>query len=844
MEELTTRDPGLTPVTISNADFFKAIFDVAERPELGSPWVLSFKGDPLTIEKGKWHGWPVINRSDISKVLNLNNNFFVVSTFIEAPYQDKNGVEKIGIKRRKSHWKAMFLVMIDDVGTKVPFEKLVLPASYLIETSPDNYQAGYLLDVPCTDIDAASGILDALVAAGLSIDGADPGMKGVTRYGRPPVGVNGKQKYVDILGGPFTQVLWLWEPTRRYSIETLWTAFNLKPVEDKTKGSTSKHNNSGGANDANEVLNALKNRGMVKGPGGAAGSWDITCPWCDEHTGQVDDGASYIEPCKDYPMGGFKCFHGHCSERTLKDLINFLGLAKQGKIKEPTQAEQLLDISSDLVLFHDQYREPHVFLAGECIRLKDKKIRQHLSYRMYQTTGKAPNSDAIAQALAVMEGKAIFEGEQRNLENRVAKYKSGFLFDLGDHRSVFIQQGTWDVINSPPIFRRYTHQQIQIDPLRGGDPWALFDYLNVAEEHRLLILVTFISYLVPEIPHPIFHPWGPQGSGKTSVGKAAKLLVDPSSVLTLAASHDRSVLIHNLFKHYLPVFDNVSGISGEVSDLLCQACTGGGIEKRQLYTDDESVIYDIRRCVGLNGVNLAFAKPDLLDRTLLLHMERIQPDKRREEGELWESFGRAKAGVLGGMFSTLADAMGVYPSVKLDELPRLADFARWGVAIATALDTTGKGLAKQFTADYSANVRRQSEEVVAGNTLCSVLLGYMANRDIWETTVGEAFTTLREKANPDRYDRTFPSAEKELRKHLMRINTTLIDHGISYTIADRGPGGYPIAFRKGNNFASFASSGTSGTGFSAANEPNEPNEANFSTSGNSDNDDPFPDFDF
>ncbi|MDR9787650.1 MAG: hypothetical protein RJR37_10485 [Peptococcaceae bacterium MAG4] len=56
--------------------------------------------------------------------------------------------------------------------------------------------------------------------------------------------------------------------------------------------------------------------------------------------------------------------------------------------------------------------------------------------------------------------------------------------------------------------------------------------------------------------------------------------------------------------NYAPCFDNLDGLSPWQSDMLCQAATGGGISKRELYTDMEEVILSFLRCPMLNGINL------------------------------------------------------------------------------------------------------------------------------------------------------------------------------------------------------------------------------------------------
>jgi hypothetical protein len=75
----------------------------------------------------------------------------------------------------------------------------------------------------------------------------------------------------------------------------------------------------------NPVVTALREQSLHELDLGD-GRHDITCPWCSEHTDQLDDGACFFEPSSLYPLGGFKCHHGHCAHRKLKDLIEHMGL--------------------------------------------------------------------------------------------------------------------------------------------------------------------------------------------------------------------------------------------------------------------------------------------------------------------------------------------------------------------------------------------------------------------------------------------------------------------------------------------------------------------------------------
>ncbi|MCB2031799.1 MAG: hypothetical protein KDH18_25680, partial [Rhodoferax sp.] len=87
--------------------------------------------------------------------------------------------------------------------------------------------------------------------------------------------------------------------------------------------------------DENSVLVALRNRGLYKAPLGD-GKHDITCPWVQDHTGATDGGTAYFEPDDSWPIGGFKCLHGHCAERHVRDLLRFVDIEVGAARMKPT----------------------------------------------------------------------------------------------------------------------------------------------------------------------------------------------------------------------------------------------------------------------------------------------------------------------------------------------------------------------------------------------------------------------------------------------------------------------------------------------------------------------------
>lgn len=311
---------------VSNRDFLSAVFGTL--PGEGRPVVVSFAGNPGTVPKSDWFGksW-----SETEPDLPPDHNcYFSLAAF----RPDEAGQ----YRRRKAQFSVLYAIMLDDVGTKVPLERLELEASWMIETSRGNFQAGYILAEPLTNAAEADRLMKAIIAANL----CDPGASGPTaRLARLPVGVNGKHDPA------FQCRLVEWNPGLRYSVEDLVFGFDLdlrqpgRPKAERRETAQADGINPEDAElftprpDENPVIAALKTRGFYKTPLGG-GRHDTTCPWRSEHTGGVDSGTAYFEPSEDFPSGGLKCQHGHCDHRHIRDLLAYLEVPPAAARMKPT----------------------------------------------------------------------------------------------------------------------------------------------------------------------------------------------------------------------------------------------------------------------------------------------------------------------------------------------------------------------------------------------------------------------------------------------------------------------------------------------------------------------------
>lgn len=309
------------PDTISNQEFLQAIY--GNLPDGIRGMIVSSAGNPDLKPDGYWKATSLESSTSIPE---SHNNYFSVSVYTP----NKKGK----YQRQKKYFWRLHAVMLDDIGTKTLIDIVGLEPSWIIETSPMNYQYGYILKNPITDVNTADDLVNAIIASGL----CDPGAHGPSaRLARLPVGTNGKHDPA------FQCQLKEWHPERTFTVEQLIDGLGLNmeaSAKSQTKKQLARALNEGEPiylpqPEENRVLAELKKRGLYKSPLGD-GKHDITCPWCHEHTGEVDGGTACFEPDSNFPIGGFHCFHGHCKERNIHTLLEYLGLNVADTRTKPT----------------------------------------------------------------------------------------------------------------------------------------------------------------------------------------------------------------------------------------------------------------------------------------------------------------------------------------------------------------------------------------------------------------------------------------------------------------------------------------------------------------------------
>lgn len=310
----------VAPVAVTNRQFLETIFD--DLPAGAVAAVTAKKGDPT---QGSWIAYAA---SECDRICTPDvNTYFNCASF----YPNEDGA----VSATKAQVAAYHALVLDDVGTKVEASRIKLEPTWMLETSPGNYQVGFKLREPVRDEKIVNALLDRVGAAGLT----DKGAKGINRWSRLPDGINGKAKYVKA-GVSFACKLFKWNAEVAYSVDELLTALApdiASPKPEASAPSPAKLPSSQPGDDAviytprppsNAIVEALKAQNLYKRDQGG-GKHDVTCPWVHEHTDALDTGACYFEPDSAYPFGGFKCLHSHGDDFHVAKLIDHLGLDRQ-----------------------------------------------------------------------------------------------------------------------------------------------------------------------------------------------------------------------------------------------------------------------------------------------------------------------------------------------------------------------------------------------------------------------------------------------------------------------------------------------------------------------------------
>ena len=466
------------------------------------------------------------------------------------------------------------------------------------------------------------------------------------------------------------------------------------------------------------------------------------------------------------------------------------------KEERRNQADRLIGYALEDVqdLFIDQHGAPHALIDGEPIPLTSR-CYSWLRRLMWEEEGRSVSGEYLKMAAGTLSAHAEFSGESRELYTRAAWYEGILYYELRPGKVVRVGQGGWTFEAKPPVlFRRYVNLKSLPDPEAGGSLDVLDELVNLkTERDRRLFKAYLVTLPLEHVGRPIFNASGAMGSGKTTIQRLIKRLLDPTAPETVR--FDPRDFLQKAMHAYIVMLDNQNTIPEWASDTLCRLVTGEADSKRRLYTDDEDFIIELRRAALLNGINVPTDRGDVLDRSLVVELERIPDGARKTEEQIWELFAKEHPRLLGALFDILSQAIALKPSIKLSRRPRLAD---WGEYAASVYEVMGWG-AEQFLSDWDEIVKVQNRSTLDGSPVAQAIIKLMEDRESFEGSSTELHKKLEAVAEDIGVsvirDKAWPKSARWLWRRIQEVVPLLVGVGIEAS-RERDEAGTTIALRR------------------------------------------------
>ena len=388
------------------------------------------------------------------------------------------------------------------------------------------------------------------------------------------------------------------------------------------------------------------------------------------------------------------------------------GDGESGNKKDSLASQLVAFVRERVELFHDENRDVFGYLsdAQESFRLTGANFKNWLMAEFFKATGKAARDQSVREALSVLTGLALFDGEQKTVHVRVAKSGDAYFLDLGqlgNSQAVKIEAGRWELLEQHEVrFIRPESMRPLPTPDASGDISKLWKLVNVPKSSRLLVLAWLLECLRADTVFPVLEMLGEAGSAKSSAQKVLRRLIDPNASNLRSPPKSVEDVFVSAGVNWFASFENISHLSAPMQDALCVLATGGGFAKRKLYSDGDESVINVMRPVVLNGISACVTAHDLIDRSICVELPVLA--ERREDSTIEREFEAAYAGLVGGVLNLMAQTLKELPNVELaaEDRPRMAGFARLGVAMEHALGEAPGEFLRQFHASRQESIER------------------------------------------------------------------------------------------------------------------------------------------
>jgi hypothetical protein len=513
-------------------------------------------------------------------------------------------------------------------------------------------------------------------------------------------------------------------------------------------------------------------------------TWRGKCPCHNDNEPSLD-----IEV-----IGGrirFKCWAG-CPEEEIAKIMSYdLKVLKErapeslGRISISVKIRELLQ-KNNFVFWLSQFEEPFVSITSyRHLKVESKEFRDLLQDFSYRYTGRPLHNNAMEEVLSFCRVWSRESGLRFWVSLRVGYCEEDNFIEVNllreDGKILRISPESIELDypklkfitnkNQLPILFNYDLlRSLNLKDFEGKELLSLFGQIfNVqTKEDLALLLAWMIKTFYPKGEYPILAILGEkEGVGKTTTTKLITQLLDPNIAPLKTFPKNRDDLYVLAKGNFLLAFDNLSGISEDMSDALCQLSTGGSLSKRKLYTDAEVVDLPLKNPVILNSIFNVLQRRDLRRRCVVLELKR--PIQVMTQKEIEQSFRELAPTLYSYLVLCVQEAL----KEKVINLPflDLADFCEWVAKAHPVFFMSGH----EFIRTLQENREEVAREILESNLLLPIIQEKLQKVRTWETTARDLLQELK-----TRYpgEKDLPSTPEKVGRELKKIASDLEAVGI------------------------------------------------------------------
>lgn len=452
----------------------------------------------------------------------------------------------------------------------------------------------------------------------------------------------------------------------------------------------------------------------------------------------------------------------------------------------PTVSQVIFDLGQGVTWYEDGNSDVYVRLpesnsACQVVNGECPDYAKWIEEKWRESVGGFPSEKALKEAIIKLERHSP-KTMVKEVPLRVQHAGDVTYVDTGNKECVVIKPGKVLVEPLPEnrFFKRPQGFITLNPPASGGSLDTLEELINYKEDKDWYLILGWITACIGmgDATFPIMTLAGPAGAAKTTGTQILRSLVDPAHPALLPNPRSTDALYFQSVFNYVMAYDNLSGISNEVSDALCTLVSGTGFVARKLYTNLGRVALTVKRPVLLNGIDNVARRNDFASRTLFVQFAKIPKGSRLNDLYVAAQVEKNLDKWRGICYNVVSEVKKVDRTSLARPDFRLADYSGWTLALGEVMGW------KQ--SDIMASLEENEAELLSSireSDLVAVYLeAFMERRVEWEGSSRELYETLVAIVPPDvKKSKDWPDTLNGFGMRLNRAAPTLESAGIFVT---------------------------------------------------------------